>query len=1043
MECPYCHAANPDTASVCTNCTTPFPIGDQGTDGPDTGAPTTGGAGPPAGFHDQLSHALKGAHLVGGKYEIALELGRGGMGIVYKARDLQLQRWVALKFLPPRLADSEELRDRFLVEARAAAALSHPNICVIHEVGDDAGQPFIAMEYVEGESLRRRIDHRPLGPDEAVALFTQVAAGLEEARRKGIAHRDIKSANIMVTPQGQAKIMDFGLAKLQGGPALTRTGTTLGTVAYMSPEQASGDEVDHRSDVWSAGVVLYEMLTGTLPFPGERDVAVIHAILHENPRPMPSRTPPIPAALQHVVAKALKKQPEARYGSAGAMLADLGAYEDARRAEAVRAFSVRALARRFRRPRVAIPAAVATVALVVGAVWFVRHRAEVRWAREVALPEVERLIRENDAWRNLNPPYKLAQRAEAILGDDPRLAELFSRVSLKIDIRTEPPGAKAFMKEYGAPDAEWTELGVTPIEKIRVPIGIYRWKLEKEGYETVLAAASTWGIGRPGDKVGVVSPSHLVRTLDKAGSTPQGMVRVPATDTPAGKLEDFFIGRYEVTNKEYKAFVDAGGYRTREYWKHTFVKDGRELTWDEAMKVFVDPSGQPGPSTWQGGHYAEGQADFPVSGVSWYEAAAYAERAGMRLPTSTHWNVARGGFTPMVQVVQLGGFAVLAPFSNFSGRGPVAVGSLLGVTAYGAYDMAGNAREWCWNESAAGRVMRGGSWEDNTYEFGNLRQAPAMDRSPRNGFRLAFYPQPDKIPQKALELALPAARADIRAQKPVSDEIFKVYKEQFAYDKTDLNAKVESRAESPGGWTRERVSFDAAYGGERVAAYLFIPKNARPPYQTVIYFPGSAVTRERSSQDFENYYEFPMFLSFIVTGGRVAVFPIYKGTFERGAPAYEDMATAAETHAYTEYLVQLVKDFRRTIDYLETRTDIDRGRLAFYGMSWGGWLGAIIPAVEDRLAVSVLSAGGVTERAARPEVRTINYVTRVKIPTLMLNGKYDNGIDSRIRPMFELLGTRAEHKRLLLYDTDHIPPRNEYIKETQAWLDKYLGPVRR
>jgi dienelactone hydrolase len=155
------------------------------------------------------------------------------------------------------------------------------------------------------------------------------------------------------------------------------------------------------------------------------------------------------------------------------------------------------------------------------------------------------------------------------------------------------------------------------------------------------------------------------------------------------------------------------------------------------------------------------------------------------------------------------------------------------------------------------------------------------------------------------------------------------------------------------------------------------------------------------------------------------------------------MATGDDTHAYTEYLVQMVKDFRRTVDYLETRKEIDSRKLAFYGMSWGGWLGAIIPAVEDRLAVSVLSAGTVAERVARPEVRTINYVTRVKIPTLMLNGKYDNGIDSRIRPMFELLGTPAEHKRLMLYDTDHIPPKSEYIRETQAWLDKYLGPVRR
>jgi dienelactone hydrolase len=210
----------------------------------------------------------------------------------------------------------------------------------------------------------------------------------------------------------------------------------------------------------------------------------------------------------------------------------------------------------------------------------------------------------------------------------------------------------------------------------------------------------------------------------------------------------------------------------------------------------------------------------------------------------------------------------------------------------------------------------------------------------------------------------------------------------------------------------------------------------------VIYFPGSAVIRQRSSQDFENYYEFPMFLSFIVTRGRAAVFPIYKGTFERGGQAYERMAAAgADTHAYTEYLVQVVKDFRRTVDYLETRTDIDSGKLAFYGMSWGGWLGSMIPAVEERFAASVLVAGGLG-RPALPEAYTVNYVTRIRTPTLMLNGKYDNTIDERIRPGFDLLGTPADHKRIILYDTDHIPPMKEVIKETLAWLDRYLGPVK-
>jgi serine/threonine protein kinase len=220
---------------------------------------------------------LKTGRLVAGKYKIIQEIGQGGMGIVYKAEDIKLKRCVALKFLPPHLMNSLELKERFLIEAQAAAALSHPNICVIYEVGESGEHPYIAMEYVEGETLRDKIKKGPLKPEEALAIVSQVAAGLGEAHCKGIIHRDIKSANIMVTEKGQAKVMDFGLAKLQGGSSLTMSQTTLGTVAYMSPEQARGDELDPRTDLWSLGVVLYEMLTGKLPFRGDHDQAVIYS----------------------------------------------------------------------------------------------------------------------------------------------------------------------------------------------------------------------------------------------------------------------------------------------------------------------------------------------------------------------------------------------------------------------------------------------------------------------------------------------------------------------------------------------------------------------------------------------------------------------------------------------------------------------------------------------------------------------------------------------------------------------------------------------
>jgi TolB-like protein/Tfp pilus assembly protein PilF/predicted Ser/Thr protein kinase len=251
--------------------------------------------------------------LIAGKCRIIEEIGRGGMGVVYKAEDLKLKRCVALKFLPPHLMDSHELKERFLIEAQAAAALSHPNICVIYEVGESEERPYIAMEYIDGETLRDRIRREPLKAGEALDIAVQVAAGLGEAHSKGIIHRDIKSANIMVTDKGQAKVMDFGLAKLRGGSSLTKSQTTLGTVSYMSPEQARGDSMDGRTDIWSLGVVLYEMLSGELPFKGDHDQAVIHSILHREPKPLGKIRPGLPPGLENIVLHALTKNPADRY----------------------------------------------------------------------------------------------------------------------------------------------------------------------------------------------------------------------------------------------------------------------------------------------------------------------------------------------------------------------------------------------------------------------------------------------------------------------------------------------------------------------------------------------------------------------------------------------------------------------------------------------------------------------------------------------------------------------------------------------------------
>jgi serine/threonine protein kinase len=978
-----------------------------------------------------MEELLPGTTLAG-KYNIVEVLGRGGMGIVYKAEDSKLKRSVALKFLPPELIQDEEVRERFVLEAQTAAALSHPNICTIHEIDEEAGKSFIAMEYVEGQSLKEKIEQAPLEIDEALNISIQVAEGLEEAHKKSIIHRDIKSANIMVTKKGQAKVMDFGLAKVKGATLLTREGTTLGTVAYMSPEQARGKEVDHRSDIWSLGVVMYEMLSGQLPFKGEREASILYSVVHEEPKPIKEIKRDLPLELQLIINRALKKKPESRYSSAAEMLKDLRKYQDIMQAEELGALNLRTLLRRIRKPRVAIPIVTGVLAISLFAVWFFNRQAKIRWAREEVLPEVERLVEES--WRDFTEPYRLAEEAEKYIPRDPKLAELFSKCSFNINIKTEPPGAKIYTKEYNEPDREWEYLGVSPINNVRLPFGFLRFKMEKEGYETVMAASSTWtyDIKRKNPENPFI-PIELMRVLDEKGSIPEGMVRVPGEETPLGKLDDFFIDKYEVTNRQYKEFIDRGGYRNRDYWKHEFVKDGRVLTWEEAMAELVDQTDRPGPATWQAGDYPDGQDDYPVSGISWYEAAAYAEFSGKTLPTGHHWGIARGEYTPMIQVYQLGGYAIFAPFSNFQGRGPVPAGSLQGITSYGAYDMAGNMREWCWNEIGQGRLIRGGAWNDNTYQFGNLSQAPPFDRSSKNGFRCALYPDPEKIPESAFSLLKPGGTIDFYKEKPVSDPIFQVYKDQVSYDKTDLNARVESRDESSEYWIEEKITFDAAYGRERVIAILFLPKNTAPPYQTVIYFPGSQATRRNSSKEIVTALEFKVFLSFIVKNGRAALYPVYKGTMER-----RDDTSSGRT-----LQIQRVKDYKRCIDYLETRQDIDCEKLAYYGMSWGGWLGPIITAVEERLKASILLAGGL-RWLKPPAANPINYVPRVKIPTLMINGRYDTNFlyETSIKPLFDLLGTPDEHKELKLYETDHIAPRNEFIRETLAWLDRYLGPVK-
>jgi serine/threonine-protein kinase len=348
IKCPQCGTDNPSDSKYCKECATPFPSPKE--------IPVTKTL-------EKSIQELLGGTTFAGRYQIIEELGRGGMGVVYKAQDTKLKRTVALKFLPPELTHISEIKERFVREAQAAAALDHPNICTVYEFDEAEEKTFISMAYIEGQSLKKKIESEELELDEALRIATQVAEGLQEAHKKGIVHRDIKSANIMVTEKGESKIMDFGLARVAGGTLVTKDGTTMGTVAYMSPEQARGEEVDHRTDIWSLGVVLYEMFSGQLPFKGEHDQAVVYSILNKKPKSITELKASIPMSIEQVVSKALEKNPDERYQQIEDLLEDLRSISEGIVPEGVRVRLRKA--KLLRRKRAILYAGVACVLVIM------------------------------------------------------------------------------------------------------------------------------------------------------------------------------------------------------------------------------------------------------------------------------------------------------------------------------------------------------------------------------------------------------------------------------------------------------------------------------------------------------------------------------------------------------------------------------------------------------------------------------------------------------------------------------------------------------
>jgi len=969
---------------------------------------------------------LRPEELLAGRFSIVRFIARGGMGAVYEAEDLSLRTRVALKIIRSALLADSSALERFRREVLLARRVGHPNVCHVYEFYDartaeGVALHFLTMELLEGTTLAHRLrDRGRMTTAEALPLVLQMCDGLEAAHAEGVVHRDFKSSNVLLVqrrgPVGdsgstRAVITDFGIARpIEPGsgaePGLTGGAGMIGTPEYMAPEQVTGGAITPSTDVFALGVVMYEMVTGELPFTGDTPLATAAKRIQEPPRPPNTVLPGLDRRWSEIILRCLEREQERRF----------------RGAEEVRAALLAPPRHPVRRAGLIAAGVLALAAVTVAASLYARREARVRWARDVTFPKLVELVELN----KYPEAMVLAEQLQQVIPEDARLQKLLPDMSRVFNVETTPPEAELQLKPYAAPDSAFQSLGKTPLHGVRFPIGIHRVRLISPGYETVNLVVAT--------PLGQV-PGSIRATLDRAGSLPPGMVRVPAAKAeleipglehlPAVQLGDYLIDRTEVTNRQFKAFVDAGGYRNRDLWREPLVQGGRPLRWEEAIARFHDRTGRPGPASWELGDYPEGQGEFPVTGVSWYEAAAYAAFVGKELPTVYEWSQAAG----------LWATSQMVPLSNFRGNGLVAVGTLGGVGPFGTVDMAGNAKEWCWNEVDGKRYILGGAWSEPSYMFNDADAQDPLSRGSTHGFRLVK--RLDSKTPAAAAAPIPLPRRDYSHEKPARPEVVQAFKGLYAYDRTPLDARVEETEETSDRWTREKVSFSAAYGGERLAAYLLTPKGRPPPYQLVVLFPGSNAIHERSSKILPGM----RLLSPILRSGRAVLYPVYKSTFERGDALNTDYP--APTAFYRDHVIMWAKDLGRSLDWAETRKDLDTRRFAYYGVSWGAMLGPLMLALEERIRTGILVGGGLGLQECLPEADPFHFASQVRQPVLMVNGRYDFffPVEATQDPMFKLLGTTPKDKRHVVLEAGHVPPNDVLTKEVLDWLDRYLGPT--
>jgi formylglycine-generating enzyme required for sulfatase activity/DNA-binding winged helix-turn-helix (wHTH) protein/dienelactone hydrolase len=703
--------------------------------------------------------------------------------------------------------------------------------------------------------------------------------------------------------------------------------------------------------------------------------------------------------------------------------------------------------------RLWIPAFAGMTVVALLITYIAQTRSHERAQQALLLTQISDLVGKDQ----YGAAFELARplSRDANVRADPTFAALWRQIVVPMKPIVAQDGASVSFKAYDDPSGEWIDAGTTPIKEwVEAPRGALRLKVAKPGFR-----AAEFVVAVPGPSVQTQQPRpfpfdrpSVPLELVAEGKLPDDMVYVPRTNVPVylsgwstsllgsdqHDVPAFAIARTEVTNREFKEFIDAGGYENEQYWQDLkFRYRAQDLSWAQARKLLVDSTGRPGPAGWQVSTYPRGQDDWPVVGVSWYEAVAYARFRKQMLPTIHHWM--RAAFTPYDPMFPTA--AAITKQSRFFADAPESARSEHGLGPWGTYHMAGNAREWIWNFADGDAVALGSGWPEYASNFARVYTADPMARLPDHGLRLMQLLNDVPLDAALLEPIKLVRDTPFANRAPVSDDAFEAMRFQFTTPRVAPASVATNRIDESPLWTIDEVTLTFA-AQEPTTLFIVRPKTPKGRLQPIVYSGvGDCCYTKRPNRD---ALEQLQIAGFVVNSGRALVMPIWAGGYERYSP--ESRVTAEAMDRERRLSLQWQHDLSTTLDYLETQPDLDAQKIGYFGVSRGAsFAGVINIALEPRIHAAVLASGGIwIHSPLHPMIDLINYAPRITVPVLMLSGRYDHiyPYEQSQKRTFELLGTPADKKKQIEYDTGHFTlPPNRVAADVTDWFDRYLGRV--